>query len=244
MQDFRNNLYQSYVSKFKQPENSLRDAKEQGDWQYFDRKHFKFLQKLNHDDAILDVGCGSGMLMAYLVAKGFRRVEGVDISAEQIELAVAKNLKAQCVDVFSFLESKRGAFQAIVAIDFVEHFKKDELLRLFSLLFRALKADGTLLIQTPNGQGLLSSQVIYGDLTHCTIFTPESLRQALRPNGFEDIIFEETGPVSKNLKGLLRLVLWRGIRLAGNFVRLIEAGKRQDVWTENFICVCRKHDKG
>ena len=47
-------------------------------------------------------------------------------------------------------------------------------------------------------------------------------------------------PCRKSLIGLVRLVAWKTIKRAANLIRLIEAGKRQKVWTENLICCCRK----
>jgi 2-polyprenyl-3-methyl-5-hydroxy-6-metoxy-1,4-benzoquinol methylase len=240
MTDYRRPLYEHYVSKFKRIECSAQLAAEEAAWRYFDQKYFRHIRHLGPDDAVLDVGCGSGLLLAYLAQKGFRSAEGVDVSEEQIELAKARNLRVRCGDVFGFLQGRAEAFKAVIALDFVEHFTKEEALSLFSLLFRALKADGILLIQTPNGQGLFAGQVIYGDLTHCTIFTPESLSQALRLAGFNQIVFDETGPVPKNVTGALRFLLWNAIKRAANFIRLVEVGKRQKIWTENVICVCRK----
>ena len=240
MTDYRQPLYQHYVSKFKRSECSAQLAAEGSAWRYFDQKYFRHIQHLRLDDAILDVGCGSGLLLAYLVQKGFRCAEGVDISEEQIELAKARSLQVRCGDVFSLLEGRAEAFEAVIALDLVEHFTKEEALSLFALLFRALKPGGILLVQTPNGQGLFAGQVIYGDLTHCTIFTPESLSQALRLTGFEDIRFDETGPVPGSWKGRLRLLLWNSIKRVANCIRLVETGRRQDIWTETVICVCRK----
>ena len=240
MTDYRQPLYRHYVSKFKRSECSPQLAAEETAWPYFDQKYLKHIRHLGPDDAILDVGCGSGGLLAYLAQKGFRCAEGVDVSEEQVELAKARSLRVRCGDVFGFLESRVEAFKAVIALDFVEHFTKEEALSLFALLFRALKPGGILLIQTPNGQGLFSGQVIYGDLTHCTVFTPESLSQALRLAGFDHIVFDETGPVPMTVTGAVRLLLWRGIKRAANFIRLVEAGKRQSIWTENVICACRK----
>lgn len=95
-------------------------------------------------------------------------------------------------------------------------------------------------MQTPNGQGLFPHQVIYGDLTHYTIFTTDSLQQILRLVGFSDIEFSETGPVPANLKGRVRVSLWKLIKFIANTVRKIETGKSQNVWTENIICCCQK----
>jgi 2-polyprenyl-3-methyl-5-hydroxy-6-metoxy-1,4-benzoquinol methylase len=240
MTDFRQPLYRHYVSKFKRSEAPEPPTSEKAARQYFDRKYFPHLRHLGADDAILDVGCGSGLVLTYLNERGFRNTQGVDISEEQVELAKAKRLQVWCGDIFSFLQSRADAFKAVIALDFLEHFTKAEVLSLFGLLFRTLKPDGSLLIQTPNGQGLFAGQVIYGDLTHCTVFTPESLSQALRLAGFDRIVFDETGPVPKDWKGRIKLMLWKSIKMSANFIRVVEAGKHQEIWTENLICVCRK----
>ena len=108
------------------------------------------------------------------------------------------------------------------------------------LLFAALRPGGRLLVQTANGAGLFPSQVIYGDLTHVTIFSPQSLAQLLRSAGFSDLAFYETGPIPLRLRGRLDVALWSAIKLLANAVRSIETGKRQAIWTENFICLARK----
>ena len=128
MTDYRQPLYQHYVSKFKRGECSAQLAAEAAAWRYFDQKYFRHIRHLGPDDAVLDVGCGSGLLLAYLAQKGFRSTEGVDISEEQIELAKARSLQVRCDDVFGFLEGRTEAFKAVIALDFVEHFTKEEAL--------------------------------------------------------------------------------------------------------------------
>jgi hypothetical protein len=114
---------------------------------------------------------------------------------------------------------------------------------LAKLLYNALEDRGILIIQTPNGQGLFLHQVIYGDLTHLTVFTPESLRQLFSLAGFADFRFQETGPVGKNLYGKIRLILWKVIKKLANGIRKIETGKSQEIWTENMICYCKNTER-
>jgi hypothetical protein len=114
------------------------------------------------------------------------------------------------------------------------------LVQLAPLIFAALEPHGRLLVQTANGAGLLPGQIIFGDLTHQTVFTPESLAQLLRPAGFTGLRFYETGPIPLRLRGRLNVALWSAIKLAANTIRYIETGKRQAIWTENFICLAFK----
>src|SRR5262249_47783966 len=149
--------------------------------------------------------CGPGVILEFLKNKGFSNVQGIDVSQEQVAVSVKRGLNANVADVFEFLESKEQAYNAILALDFIEHFTRDEILSLIKEISKALKLGGMLLLQTPNGQGLFAGQVVYGDLTHFTIFTPESMSQVLRFAGFDLIEFHETGPVPKNFPNKLRI---------------------------------------
>jgi hypothetical protein len=113
----------------------------------------------------------------------------------------------------------------VIAIDVFEHFTREELFQLIRVLYEALRNEGLLLVQTANGQGIFPHQVVYGDLTHMTILTPDSLTQALRPAGFGSFAFYETGPTPKNIAGRVRGTAWGVIKLIANAIRLIETGK-------------------
>ena len=103
----------------------------------------------------------------------------------------------------------------------------------------SLRPNGLLLVQTVNGEGLFPRQIIYGDVTHMTILTPGSMGQLLRATGFQQIEFAECAPIARGPVGIIRSALWKIVRFGANALRMIEAGKRQAVWTENFITVAR-----
>ena len=210
---------------------------------WWDHAYLPLIHDLDRATPILDLGCGDGSLLAYLGRRGFSHAQGIDISAEQVAAAQARGVRAQLADAFGFLPAHADAFSAVLAVDVLEHFSREELGRLGPLLYAALRPNGRLLIQTANGAGLFPRQVIYGDLTHLTIFTPESLQQWLRPYGFSAFRFYETGPIPIRMRGRVNVVLWRLIKVAANAVRDIETGKRQTIWTENFICLARKRPR-
>jgi SAM-dependent methyltransferase len=224
---FREELYRGYVSSFK--------GQAEAWWRH---KYMPLLAGLALDAPILEIGCGGGELLAFLRQQGFLNARGFDISPEQVALAFQRGVHAEVADVFDVLGREQAAL--IVAVDVLEHFTRDELVRLAPLLFEALLPGGRLLIQTANGAGLFPRQVIYGDLTHITIFTPHTLAQLLRPCGFVNLQFYETGPIPLRLRGKANVVLWRCIKELANFVRKVETGKRQVIWTENFIALAYK----
>jgi SAM-dependent methyltransferase len=229
--DFRAALYGRYVSAFKGEPSLVGEPS----FAWWDHKYLPLLDDLQRAAPVLEIGCGAGGLLVYLERRGFSHAQGIDISAEQVDRAKQRGVQADCGDAFDFLESQQQAFAAILAVDVFEHFSRDELVRLAPLLHAALQPGGRLLVQTANGAGLFPRQVIYGDLTHMTIFTPESLAQLLRPVGFGGFGFYETGPIPIRLRGKIDVALWTTLKAAANTVRSIETGKRQAIWTENFI---------
>jgi SAM-dependent methyltransferase len=229
---FRDALYRHYVSGFKRSANPMSHV-------WWEHKYLPLLRDLARAAPILEIGCGGGELLAFLAQHGFRNIRGVDISAEQVALAQGRGVDARAADVFDALPGQ-GGLAAIIAVDLLEHLTRDELLRLAPLLFNALAPGGRLLIQTANGAGLFPRQVIYGDLTHLTIFTPDSLAQLLRPCGFADLRFYEAGPIPIRVRGRLNVIAWRIITTFANAIRQIETGKRQSIWTENFLCLAFK----
>ena len=231
--DFRTALYERYVSTFK-------TLNAEPSFAWWDHKYLPLLDDLDRAAPILEIGCGDGGLLAYLERRGFSHAAGIDISPEQVELARRRGVRAEVGDVFEHLAGQSATVAAIIAVDVFEHFSRDELVRLAPLLHGALQPGGRLLVQTANGAGLFPAQVIYGDLTHMTIFTPQSLAQLLRASGFVDMAFYETGPVPIRLRGRVNVALWRAIKTLANAIRHIETGKRQAIWTENFICVAHR----
>lgn len=203
--DFRKKLYNKYVSSFKNKQYHVEKQWSEHCRVWADFKYMPFLLGSKPGCSMLEMGCGQGHLMEFLKDKGFKNIHGIDISEEQIQLAQEKGLKAVVANVFDFLKSNKDVFNVIIGIDFLEHFTKDELMELIPLIQMNLKNNGKLILQLPNGQGLFPGQVIYGDMTHLTIFTPRSLSQLLELHGFKDISFYETGPILYGIKGYFKM---------------------------------------
>jgi 2-polyprenyl-3-methyl-5-hydroxy-6-metoxy-1,4-benzoquinol methylase len=239
-EDFRSRFYERYVSQFKQTnaQESQHDRDAFARWS--DARYRPYFNHLPNNAAILDLGCGHGRMLRYLRTSGYANVHGIDISAEQCAIAVADGLRAEEADIFEYLKTHPEEFDLIIAIDVVEHFTKDELLTMFDLVNGALKPNGTVLLQTANGEGLFPGHIMFGDLTHSTIFNPGSMEQLLKLTGFDLIRFSETAPLANGAKGELRVAAWSVITGIANLVRQVECGKTQAIWTENFITAARK----
>jgi SAM-dependent methyltransferase len=232
-------LYGSYRSGFKAVAESMPQPLTRSQTAAFRYFIDPFLADLPKSAAILDLGCGDGKLLEHLLSSGFTNARGVDCSAEQAQAGVARGVAAEHGDLFETLATNPGAFDAILAIDVVEHLTKPELARLGGLLCTALRRGGLLVLQTPNGAGLGAGRIVYGDLTHETIFTESSLGQYLRAFGFTNLRFRETGPVPHSLKGRIRWVGWRMLRLISQLLSLIQTGHRPAFLTAVILAACQ-----
>ncbi|MEJ2105279.1 MAG: class I SAM-dependent methyltransferase [Ignavibacteriaceae bacterium] len=238
--DFRKELYKKYDSAFKIHISDFDEKSIRKYWKWNDIKYLPLISGFSKNVKILELGCGRGYLLEYLRKHGFKNLKGIDISEEQINIAKKKGFDVKVFDAINFLNGSKEKFKVIFALDFIEHFHKTELIQLFEGIFNNLEDGGLFIFHTPNGQTILSPNLIYGDLTHLTIFTPNSALQILKVVGFDKIAFIETGPTRKNLNGLMRLILWKIIKFGNNIKRLVETGSTEKILTQNFIGVAQK----
>jgi 2-polyprenyl-3-methyl-5-hydroxy-6-metoxy-1,4-benzoquinol methylase len=239
-QALREILYSAYVSAFKGDARTEARPLTKGQRSAFQRFVMPFLDGISRDAEILDLGCGDGGLLAYLGDQGFTHSRGVDCSTEQVALARARGVAADVGSLFDVLAQRPASYDVIFAIDVVEHMTKPELARLGRLLIEALRPGGRLVIQTPNGEGLCCGHVVYGDLTHETIFNESSITQFLRAFGFERVVVRETGPIPHSAFGAIRYFGWQAIRLAAQIASVVQTGRWPSVLTATLLAAAEK----
>ncbi len=204
------------------------------------RDHFP----ADRDAKILDVGCGYGALLHFAREAGYRDLSGVDAAKQQVEAAAALGIEG--VREAGVLETLAAAAERsldlIVSFDVMEHFTKDDLLRLVDAVHRGLREGGRWIIHVPNAESPFFGAVLHGDLTHQQAFTRESMAQLLLASGFSDVRCYEDAPVVHGLKSATRAVLWRVIRAGLRLYTATETGNASGaaVLTRNLLAVARK----
>ena len=232
--DFRERLYSSYVSTFKgTPVQPSTDPDL--------RHHIVSHLPAGRDARILDLGCGPGDLVALLGSEGYRDVTGIDGSAEQVAAAHARGLvNVRQADAVEFL-AEGGPFDAIVAIDVLEHFDEPGVLRLLDAIAAALAPGGRLVMRSANAGSPFFGRYRYGDLTHGIAFTASSVRQVLGATGFTDVQVFPRDPVPHGAVSLVRTLLWKVLSALLKGYLAIETGEpRGHVVTQNLVAVARR----
>lgn len=241
MQDWKQNLYNRYLTSGQSGTNiNLNTGLVLDDYQYFSRviKHHLPQKK---DIKILDLACGHGALIYCLKQFGYKNIEGIDISLEQVELAHKLGLKEiKCQNIMGFLVDKSDAFDVIFLMDIIEHLDKKELFSLLDKVFLSLKANGIIVIHCPNGEGIFGMRIRYGDLTHENCFTPQSIRQLLKSCGFYSINCFEDKPIIHGLKSFFRYILWISLTAPVRLLFAAETGIIKQVFSQNMLITARK----
>jgi 2-polyprenyl-3-methyl-5-hydroxy-6-metoxy-1,4-benzoquinol methylase len=194
--------------------------------------------------AIVDLGCGHGALIHFAREAGYRNVEGIDRSPEQV--AAANRLGIYGVregDLIEAISSLPGeSHEVVVTFDVIEHFRKDEVIAFVDQVRRVLRPSGRWIIHTPNGESPFGAKMRYWDFTHESAFTRESIRQLLLSSGFERVDCYEDTPIPHGVKSSIRWFLWKGIRAGLRLWLAVETGDsgRSAIFSQNLLAVAAK----
>ena len=188
------------------------------------RRHFP----VDRGATIVDLGCGSGLLLATAARLGYNRLAGVEGAARRVAMARARGV-ADVVegDLLAYAAALApDSCDLIVAFDVLEHFGSDALLVLVDAVRAALRPGGRWLIHVPNAASPFFGAVFHGDLTHRTAFTPDSLTTLLCASGFRAVSCYEDEPV---IHGALSLIRWLGWRVLRTLLRTWTAVETGDL---------------
>ncbi len=210
MSDYRSRIYEKYASLMQDAEPLFNEKKAER-WGGAYDTFLKWWLPERKDAAILEVGCGGGRLLYFFKTRGYRNLQGVDISPEQVNLArqVIDNVSVTEENAIEYLDSHRHSFDLIIGLDIIEHFRKDEVLHFLEACYKALRPGGRLILQTPNAESPWGMMHRYHDFTHEVAFDPHSLKKLLELSGFTKIEPRQAGPAIHGILSLGRYLIWR-----------------------------------
>jgi 2-polyprenyl-3-methyl-5-hydroxy-6-metoxy-1,4-benzoquinol methylase len=206
----------------------------------FNKLYGSFLPK-DLKNPILELGCGDGTFLRYLKKKGYLNCTGIDISPEMTQIAIQRGLtNIHTIDFFEYLEQHQTQFSLIVMRDVIEHLDKEDCLALLELCRQRLTNSGAILIQTCNGESILSGRIRYGDITHVTSFTSSSLDQLFYLTGFIKPIYRPVRPQPVAVISSIRYILWLFMECCLRLFNLIETGSSSLIATQTIIGYAKK----
>lgn len=136
--------------------------------------------KCQTDMRFLEVGCGTGQVLAYLRIKGATDITGIDQDpalADYIPELARSDFQAVDVDGFLNSPSETAKFDRIFLFDVLEHFTQEDGQTLLKQLSGILAPGGGILLKMPNMSSPWGAQYQFGDLTHIAAYAPTSIRQ-------------------------------------------------------------------
>lgn len=228
--DYRERLYAAYSS------THAGVADEKGGLLAFKRDILPRLPSSTSAD-IVDLGCGQGELVRQLNLHGYRGAWGIDISAEQVEMAHRAGVAA--VEHGDFRTAfDRSSLDVVTATDFFEHLTKSEVLEAFDAVHTSLRPSGRLILRVPNSASPFGGHYRYGDVTHETSFTARSIRQFANAAGFDRVEVYACPPPVHGAKSLARRAVWAIASGAMKVALAAETGQlRRHVVTLNIVAV-------
>jgi 2-polyprenyl-3-methyl-5-hydroxy-6-metoxy-1,4-benzoquinol methylase len=172
---------------------------------------------------ILDVGCSTGRGGEVLAARMPQaRVVGLDVvdaRLDRLPACYAGGMLASSTDI----PVDDATYDAVVAGEFIEHLKPQDVMATLVEFFRVIKPGGVLLLTTPNPEYWrlrLTGQHVLGG-AHLSEHRPKDLRDAVAKAGFENIRTHASGRMTRAVGKRLPLSVY------GSYLLEAHRGPRQ-----------------
>src|SRR6185295_15355785 len=138
---------------------------------------------ITHDASVGDVGCGTGGFLRFLRARGYSRLAGFDVSPVALAAAAESGAALHAVDLESPFTLAGAPFDALVALDVVEHLADDA--AFLRAAAAALRPGGLFFVSVPAFPHLFSRWD--QRLHHHRRYTRRTLAAVVRAAGLEPV---------------------------------------------------------
>lgn len=184
----------------------------------------------DRDASILDVGCGSGRVLAFLEARGYRQLEGFDRDREAVAIARARVAAPVALerDWPHFFANRHSAFDLIVLKDVLYYIPLDQVVDHLRIVREALKPRGRVIVEVFNGAAFTGPFVAYKDEAILWTPTEHTLRRFMERAGFSGVTLRAQVPPSRSMRRRAFNLAGRGWRLVLRAIYLFERGLAEE----------------
>jgi SAM-dependent methyltransferase len=158
----------------------------------FRGSHEMILESLQRYEALLprsgtglDLGSGRGEMLEVMSRAGLKAV-GVDNCKGMLATAEQRGLSVIEADIFDHMKIENSdSLDVVTAIHVIEHFPPSLATAFLSEIYRILRPEGLMIIETPNPHAIDALKAFWLDSTHVRPYYPESLLFETRKAGFQ-----------------------------------------------------------
>ncbi len=189
----------------------------------------------------LDLACGYGNFLYYLMKQGFPNAIGIDLDERQVALARLIQLDVRLQDVREAFDEHNN-LGLVSAFDLIEHLDKNDAVSLLQQIHRSLEDGGVLVLQCPCTDGFTGAHDMTNDLTHRWSPSSNMLSQLLRSVGFSkvQIIDLSMPPFPQTFWRKAALGVRRAVRFMLGFFFKLAGINAPRVWSNSQIAVAWK----
>lgn len=184
---------------------------------------------------VLELGCGVGLFLAFLQAKGVVDFQGVEMDAKARDFMPASIADRVATESFeTFFDTYEGpAFDRIVLLDVFEHFSHGEGVALLRKCLGVLGEGGQIILRVPNVGSPWGLQFQFNDLTHKSFYAPGNIRQlamAVDLNCFACLPYTRGSTVRRMTNAMVERV----------FNALLT--DPPPIWSANFVAILKRDE--
>ncbi len=184
-----------------------------------------FLRYLQDCESIVDLGCGDGVFLELLQSNN-KKVIGVELGDEMIELCRDHSLDVVKGDVVDFMDNRPQNYDAYTLLDLIEHLEFETNIHILN----KIPKDSLIIIKTPNTNSILGHQYYLQSPSHKMPYSPFVINKMLERTGFSKIgegeLDFEYGKLGRFSRMLMK-------KIVGNYTYILFGGA-------NYFLVAKK----
>ncbi|GAB4028093.1 MAG: hypothetical protein Fur0011_7360 [Candidatus Microgenomates bacterium] len=212
---------------------------------YLEYNFSEYINKLNKDSTVLEIGPGTGELLSILNEKNIKNIDIIDNDKAVLKYCqkaykLRKSILSKSLDLT--LAVGKQKYDLIVLTQVFEHIPKSSYLNWIKCLYDSLQPRGHILITVPNGANPLSGTERYGDLQHENMFTVYSFNELMTFAGISRYNYTINGfyiPPDNPFQ-IIRIILQKILHLFFIILMIINGAIYQTLMTPNITLIITK----